>query len=124
MKNRHLGARGQLRHQVLFEAIPVFRDERIHRPDDFGRRAIVLRHQDGFRSRKFPIEIKEELHPSPAPGINRLIRIPDDEEILVVSRQNRHQFVLQGINVLELVHHHVGDPLLPLLPHRFVFFEN
>ena len=42
----------------------------------------------------------------------------------MVSRQNRHQFVLQSIDVLEFVHHHVGDPLLPLLPHCFVFFEN
>ena len=78
------GTGGQRGDQVLFDAVPVFRDQGIDHIQDLGRRAVILHHQDGPGAGKMPVKLQQILHIGTAPGIDRLVRVPDHEKVLMV----------------------------------------
>ena len=48
------------------------------------------------------------------PGVDGLILVPHDEQVFVVAAQDLHQLVLELVDVLKLVDHHVLQTALPL----------
>ena len=62
-------------------------------------------------------------HVGPTPAVNSLIVVSDDAQISVALRQLLHQQILGGIGVLELVHQHVPEPVLPIREPLRMFAE-
>ena len=103
------------RDQILLDPLPVFPDQSIGHPEDLRRRTVILHHHDRLCARMMLVEIQEILHVRTAPGVDGLVRIAHDEEVMVVGAQHFHEPVLQRVDVLELVDLDVHEPLLPLL---------
>ena len=59
-----------------------------------------------------------------SPGINDLVGISNHKQIMVISAQNLHQFILQGIYILKLVNHNVLKSLLPFQFYILILREN
>ena len=53
--------------EVLFDALGVLGDERVHGGEDFGCRAVVPRHEYRLRRRELLVEIEEEADIGAAP---------------------------------------------------------
>ncbi len=112
--DQHAGAGGERRRQVLLDTGGVFVDEGVGAGQDLRRGAVIFRHEDGPRAGVFLIEVQKIPDVRASPGVDGLVRVPHDEEVLVVARQHLHELVLEGVDVLELVDHDVLKPLLPL----------
>ena len=121
---QHRAAAGQRRDEILFHARGVLVDQRVCRREDLGRGAVVLHHEDRLRAGVFLVEIEQIPHVRPAPGIDGLVRVADDEKVFVIAAQRLHQFVLRLVDVLKFVDHDVFEPLLPLQADLLVFREN
>ena len=106
---------GKHREQLLLDPLPVLPDQSIGHPEDLRRRTVILHHHDRLRARMMLVEVQQILHVRTAPGVDGLVRIAHDEEVMVVGAQHLHEPVLQRIDVLELVDLDVHEPLLPLL---------
>ena len=102
--------------EVFSDAVFILVDQGIDGVQDLRRGAVVLHHQDRPRFGEGGVEIREIAAVGAAPGVDGLIRIPDDEQVSVIAAQDLHQPVLRFVDVLELVDHDVFQPLLPLLP--------
>ena len=110
--------------QILRDALAILLDKRIRHRDNFGGRTVVLEHHDGARVGEHSIEIKEKAHVSAAPGVDGLVWVAHDEEVLMVAGKHAHEIVLQLIDVLKLIDHHVFQPLLPFQPNVRVLLED
>ena len=62
------------------------------------------------------VKLHQILPVGPPPGVDGLVRVTYNEEIPVVAAEHFHQFVLQIIDILELIDHDVFQPGLPFLP--------
>ena len=91
----------------------VCADERVRRHGYLRSRAVVLVHHDGVRASKALVEIEQVLHVGPAPSVDGLIGIADDEQVAMIAGKHLHELVLKPIDVLELVDHDVFEPFLP-----------
>ena len=107
-------------HEILLDAARVLGDQRIDDREDFRRRTVVLEHEDGLRAREVGIEVQEIASRGPAPRVDGLVGVADDEEVLVPAAEHVHEPVLRLVDVLELVNHDVLEALLPLLADRLV----
>ena len=120
----HRRAGGQGGGELLFHAVAVFAYEAVRRGEYLGRGAVVLHHHDGLRAGKLAVEVQQELHARPAPGVDGLVGVSDDEKVFVVAAERAHEAVLGLVYVLELVHHDVLQPLLPLAAYLALALEN
>ncbi len=102
--------------QFFRYAFGIFVNEGIGCCQDFRSRTVVLRHKDGAGSRKALLKIQQIRAVGTPPCVDGLIRIPNHKQVLMIRAQNFHQFILQGINILEFINHNVFQPLLPFLP--------
>ena len=59
----------------------VVGDQFIRSGQNLRDRSIVPVQYDCFSVLKFLVKIKEQLHVGAAPGVDRLVRIPDDEQV-------------------------------------------
>ncbi len=66
------------------------------------------------------VEVHQELYVGSPPLIDVLIRIPHNHQVPVHAGQDFHQTHFHQGAVLELVHHDVIQPLLPLFPNLHV----
>ena len=66
---------------------------------------------------KVSVKLREELSVRPPPGVDRLVRIPHNEQVLMVPAETFHEIILQLIDVLKLVDHDIFQPFLPLQFH-------
>jgi len=80
---------------------------------DFRRRTVICIEHDRLRIRELLIEVQKKVHVRSSPGIDRLVRIADDEQVLMLPRKNLRDRVLPKAYVLELVDHHVFHAVLP-----------
>ena len=69
------------------------------------------------------VKLHKKLHIRAAPLVDILIRVAHDHQIAVLVRQDIHQPHLHRRAVLKLVHHNVIEPVLPLLPHLGILFQ-
>jgi hypothetical protein len=63
------------------------------------------------------------LRISTTEAINRLIRITNHKQPMAITRQDFHESILHGIDILELVYQHIGKALAKLPRRRVVGFE-
>ena len=110
--------------QVLFDAQRIFADQGIGGCQDLRRRTVILHHQNGLYLRESLVEIKQIADVCTAPCVDGLIRITDDEQILVVPHQNMHQLILERVDILEFVDHNVFQAFLPFQPDLFLLFKD
>ena len=110
--------------EVLLDARGVLRDQRVRRREDLRRGAVVFHHHDRARRGELLVEVEQEAHVRAAPGVDRLVRVSDDEEVFVIGAQRAHQLVLRLVDVLELVDHDVLEPLLPFQTDLLVLRED
>ena len=110
--------------QGFFHAVRVSGDERIGHGQDLRRGAVIFHHQDRPRTGKDLIEVQQIPDVCSAPGIDRLVGIAYDEEVVVIAAQHLHQRVLRLIDVLKFVDHDVFQPLLPLEPDVRILLED
>ena len=103
----------QHRPQLFFDPVLILFDQTVADREDLRGRAVVLHHQDGLRRGVDLVEIQQKPHIRPAPGIDRLIRVTDDEEVFVVIAEDLHELILRRVDVLEFVDHDVFQTLLP-----------
>ena len=99
--------------QPLRHALAVLLDQRVRDSHHARRRPVVFQHHDGARAGEPLVEVQQVAHVSPAPGVDGLVGVAHHEQVLVVAGQHLHELVLQAVDVLELVHHDVLEPLLP-----------
>ena len=91
---------------------------------DLRRRTVILHHQNGLYLRESLVKIKQIADICAAPCVDGLVRITDDEQILVVPHQHMHQLILECIDILELVDHNVFQAFLPLQPDLFLLLKD
>ena len=114
MMVNHLLPGGQQRDQFFADAVFVLANQGVGHRHDLRCRPIILHHQDRPDRRKFFGKIQNIPDAGASPGIDRLIRVADDEQVVMVGAQHLHQPVLQIIDILIFVNHDVFQPLLPL----------
>ena len=100
--------------KVFFDAVRVFRNQTVAGGENFRRRAVIFHHHDGLRRGIDLVKVQQIPHVGPAPCVDRLVGVADDEQVLVILAQHLHQRVLRRVNVLKFVDHDVFQPLLPL----------
>jgi hypothetical protein len=62
------------------------------------------------------LKVKYSLDFCPAPLVNGLVGVADDEQVLVIIAENQRNRQFLEADVLKLVNHNVFEPLLPLFP--------
>ena len=90
-------------------ALQVVRDDGARRLQNHLRGAIVLFQSNDFGAREIFFKIKNVANIGAAPGINALIFIADDADILLLARQHLHQFVLGTVGVLIFIDQYVAE---------------
>ena len=100
--------------QVQGLPVAVVCNDRVSRSYDGLRRAVIGRELHQARLWKLLGQGPEILCISATEAINRLIRITDHKQPLAVTRQEFHETILHGIDILELVYQYVGEMLADL----------
>ena len=77
-------------------------------------RAVVLHHHNGAHLGEVFIEVQQVFHIGAPPGVDGLVRVAHDEQVLMIAAKHLHQLILQRVDVLKLVYHDVLQALLPL----------
>ena len=78
-------------------------DERIGHGQDLRRGAVILPSSGSSAYRENDlIEVQQIPDVRSAPGIDRLVGIAHDEEVVVIAAQHLHQRVLRLVDVLKL----------------------
>src|SRR5207237_2048386 len=81
----------------------ILRNEFTRTRQDGGARAAVLRQMQHLRSRKAPRELFKRSARRSAEAIDGLVGIADGKNVLLFSREQRRQFDLRDVGVLELI---------------------
>ncbi len=111
----HELALAEVRPQVLLLALAVVRDHLVRRGEDRVRRAVVLLERDHLRVREVVLELEDVADVGGPERVDRLVRIADHHQVLVILREQLQQHVLRVVRVLVLVDEHVAERLRPLL---------
>ena len=109
--------------QFLFDAVCILFDQGIGHCQYLGSGTVIFHHEDGLRSGKTPVKVFQVGTVGSPPGVNGLVRVPYHEQVLMVGAQHFHQFVLEDVDILELVDHNIFQPLLPFQPDVFLLPE-
>src|SRR3546814_10367799 len=97
--------------------------DRIDDGDDLLARAIVCFECDDLCALESLAKFRHRRRRGAPEAINRLRRIPDDEDILLLAGKSVDDFELDCIRVLILVDHDMRPALSDQLSDRFVFEE-
>ena len=98
-----------LREEVLLLARLVVRDHDVGRVQDARRAAVVLLEADDLGAREVLLEVEDVADVGAAPGVDRLIRIAADRQVLVERGEVPDEQVLHPVGVLVLIHEHVPE---------------
>ena len=116
-------AETELGEKPLLEDVRVVGDQDIRRFQNALRRAVVLLQLDHFQRRKILFQQHQILRPRAAPGVDRLVVIPDHGKARPRAHQQLHQLILAGIGVLILIHQQIANALLPAFPHLLIALQ-
>jgi hypothetical protein len=103
----------QLAPKVLRLPLAVVRNDCIRRAQDRVRGAVVLLERDHTGAAEVALELEDVADVRSAEGVDRLVGIADDEDVLVLAREQLEEAVLRVIRVLIFVDEHVAERLLP-----------
>ena len=106
--------------QVFGDAVLVVGDDRVSHIEDVGSGPVVLVQDDVCLSR----ELDERFRLRPPPFVDGLVRVTDDEQVLVLLRYQVDDFPVRGAAVLHLIHHDVVELFLPVLPCVGMFVQD
>ena len=110
--------------ELLLHTVLVVGNQGVGRRQYLRGGAVIAHHHDGAGSGVLPVEIQQVFHIGAPPGVDGLVRVAHDEQVLVIAAQHLHQLILQRVNVLELVNHDVFQALLPFQADIRVFLED
>ncbi len=110
--NDHLSFAPTGEHPLVYPVLVVDNDGVGHVED--SRSGSVVLVQDDVLVRP---EGQKPVRLRPSPFVDRLVWIPDDEQVATLFRQRFDNLPIPGVAVLRLVQHHIVHPLLPLLLH-------
>ncbi len=105
----------ELRPEPLRLAVAVVVDDRVRRPEDRVRRAVVLLERHGVRPAEVLLEVEDVADVRAAEGVDRLVRIADGEDVAVLGGEQLQEPVLRVVRVLVLVDEDVAEGGLPAL---------
>ncbi len=86
--------------------------------------AVIFQQKNGLDIGECTVELHQIFDIRASPGVDGLVWIADNKEVLVVAAEHLHQFILQAVNILEFINHDVFQPLLPFQPGSGTFLEN
>ena len=101
----------------------VLLDEGVGRSQNFRGAPVILRQDHGLGPGVLVGEVQNEMDVRPPPGVDGLVRVPHHEQVLMAGAEHVGQLILLAVDVLKFVHHHVLEPLRPLLPDLLVLPE-
>ena len=93
----------------LGEALAVGGDEPRGGVDDGARATVVRGEHDAVGVRVRAGEAQDPAHIGEPPGVDRLVVVADDEEVVLRRGQEADEPELRRVDVLELVDAHVGE---------------
>ena len=93
----------------------VVADEMVRRVQDHGRGTVVLLHPDHTALRIIRFEVEDIPDVGSPPGIDRLVRVPDDRDLFAGGGQQPGKAILGMIRVLVFVDQDIPEPALPRL---------
>ena len=99
--------------EILAHAAGVVGDHRVGGGEDVAAGTVVLLQADDPGAGKVLLEGQHVLDPGSAPAVDRLVVIPNGEQVLARIGKQPEPLVLDGVGVLELVHQHMPEPALP-----------
>jgi len=112
-----------LREERLAESRRILGDDAVRGiQDDLGG-AVVLLEPHELGAGEIVLKREHVPHVGTAPTVDRLIVVAHDAEIPVSLGQLLHKQILSGVRVLELVHEHVLEPVLPIREPLRMFAE-
>ena len=98
---------------LLREAMFVPGDDMRRKADDFLVRPVVVGEGDARGARVIALEAEHDAGIRATKGVDRLIVVPDDEEIVFRQREHTHDFILERTDILELIDEQILVLLLP-----------
>src|SRR6202012_5874946 len=110
-----------IRPQLLAEAATVARDNRVGRVEDRRGGAVVLLQADGLRAREVVEELLHVFDFRPAPAVDGLVVVADDEGLARAAGKDAYPRVLQRVGVLEFVDEQVAPAILVVLEYLGIF---
>ena len=93
--------------QLLLETVAVVADHGVGTIQNAGGRAVVLIEHDRNGIGKILRKVQNDVHIRSAPRIDRLVRITDNVQAVVRSRQLTDQLILFGVDVLKLINENI-----------------
>ena len=102
----------------------IMGDQFIRSGQDLRDRSIVPVQDNRFRILIFFVKIKEQLHVGAAPGVDRLIRVSDNEEVSMQTGKRFCNAVLLCGDILEFIYHDIFAAVLPFVPDIRIMVEN
>ena len=111
----HPGTALSRRPQVLAFAVDVVGHNRRRCFQDVLCGAVVLLQADRLRLGEVALKLQDVANVGPAPGIDGLILIADDANVLVLAAEQEHELVLRAVCILVFVNHQVLEaPIMTL----------
>ena len=99
-----------LGHESLVEQVRILGEDTARGLEDLVRAAAVAVEHDGLRDPEVLAEPAEHSRIGAGPGEDRLLVIPDREEVAMGRREPLQDLVLCRVQILELVHEQVVPP--------------
>ena len=84
---------------------------------NFRRAAVILCEFHDTCLRIILPEAQHDFRPRAAEGINRLVVVSYDKQVVFRLRKQAQHLILHGIDILEFIHQNVAEFLLPGLPY-------
>ncbi len=109
--------------QPPVDTVAIQFDDVIGHRYDACSRAVIDFQIDALRFFERLLEIEDVADERLAPAIDRLVLIPDDEKVLVLSGQRFHQHVLHPVGVLIFIYQNVLEAILIPLQHARLGIE-
>ncbi len=107
-------ALAELRPEPLRLAVAVVVDHRVRRLEDRVRRAVVLLERDRAGAGEVALEVEDVADVRAAEGVDRLVGVPDHQQVLVLAGDQLEEAVLRVVRVLVLVDEDVAERVLPV----------
>jgi hypothetical protein len=102
-------AAGAIGPEPLVLALAVLPDHRRRRIENHLRRAIVALEAHHLCVGEVALEVEDVVEIGAAPFVDRLIRVADHREVLVLGGEVTHEQVLRPVGVLVFVDHHEAE---------------
>ena len=109
--------------QVFLDAVLIVLDDGVGALEDVFLAAVILVEDHRPAVREILFKFQDDVHPGPAPRIDRLIGITDDAQLRIRCAQQPDDRILQLVHILKLIDMEIGKTALPLCAHLFALLQ-